>query len=192
MLSKTIGNVTIYFEPLIIYGGLIAIILLVQLVRSIIIVIRFRKVCKNVLDGKYDDVIKIGTKLLHTYKKYNRRLRTKQLADRIEKVNFYLSVSYFSTSDDVQFLSHINELITYVNIKEFWLALFYLQKEDFETAQTHYDLIACDETTYVARTFLDALKSYKKQEVSIAKKKMAEVVNELNYPILKQIAHNIL
>lgn len=192
MLLKTVGNVTFHFEPLIIFGILIAIILLVQIIRSIILEVKFRKVCKNLMVGRYDATIELGTNLLYSYQKYNARLSTKQITARIEYLNFSLAVSHFAKSDDAKFLSYINALVTSSDTKEFWLTLYYLQNKDFENAQTHYDRIARDESTYVNRSFLDAFRAYSTQEIEIAKRKMAEVVDQLKHPILKQIADKML
>ena len=188
MLSKTFGNVTVYFEPLIILG----IFLVFQIVRAIILELKFRAVVKNIYTEKYDEIIRNGEKLMLIYKKYNARLSTKPIISRIEYLNYTLAVSYFSLTDDTRFLKHINALTKSSDIKEFWLSLFYLQSNDFDTAQIHYDNIVCNEDTYVNRTFLNAFCAYKKQENEVAKNRMMEVINLLTLPVLKQLADEVL
>lgn len=192
MLSRTVGKITFHFEPLLVLGALVVIILLVQIIRSVFLEIRFRKVCNDLVAGQYDDVIKNGVNLLSLYEKYNARLSTKQISSRIEYVNFSLSVSYFAKSNYACFLLHINALATNADVKEFWLALYYLKEQDFESAQEHYDLITCDKSNYVNRTFLDAYQAYIKQEMECAQKAMTKVVDQLKHPVLKQLADNIL
>lgn len=192
MLSKTIGNVIVHFEPLIIFGGLIAIILLVQMARSIIIEKRFTNVYKNLIAGKYDDVIEIGANLLYSYKKYNARLSTKPITNRIEYLNFALSVSYFAKFDDDQFLSHINALIVSLDVKEFWLSLYYLRRDDFDSFQSHYANIKVSDETLLNRTYLESIRLYMRNQYDLAKMKMMGIYTDLKHPVLKQIADEVL
>ena len=76
MFSKTVGTVTFHFEPLLIFGGLILLILFAHLIRSIVTELGFRDITKKLVTGDYDGIIKSGEKLLQMYQKYNARLST--------------------------------------------------------------------------------------------------------------------
>ena len=191
-LTKTFGKVTVHFEPLIACGVLFGAILAWKTIHSVILELKSRKLAKHLSDGNYSLVICNGEKLLRAYQKYNARLSFKTLVARIEYFNFALAVAYFAVSDDNQFLNHITAMIKYSDIKEFWLCLFYLQKNEFDIAKKHYDNMAYSTDTYVNRTFLDAYYAYKKQEGETAKEKMTEVMNQLKHPILKKIAEEIV
>ena len=192
MLSIQVGNVNVHFEPLIAVAILIGIILIFQIMRSVILEIQSKQISKNILEGNYDDIIKNGERLLKIYKKNNSRLSTKVLVAKIEYLNFALAVSYFAKSNDEQFLEHINDLKQNNNIKVFWISLFHLQKEDFETAKVLYDEIeSCDEN-HINITFLDSYLSYKQGNFTMAREKMTEIYDTLNHIVLKQIADEIL
>lgn len=47
MFSKTVGTVTFHFEPLLIFGGLILLILFAHLIRSIVTELGFRDITKK-------------------------------------------------------------------------------------------------------------------------------------------------
>ena len=192
MFSKTVGTVTFHFEPLLIFGGLILLILFAHLIRSIVTELGFWDITKKLVTGDYDGIIKSGEKLLQMYQKYNARLSTRQIISKIEYLNFSLAISYFARSDDDQFLSHINEMNSSFDIKEFWLSLFYLRKNDFETASAHYVQIASDDSTQVYKTFLSSFEAYKQGDIDTAKSKIIGVIDQLKHPILKQIADSII
>ena len=192
MLSKTVGNVTFHFGPLLIVGGLILFILFVQLIRAIVMELKFRDITKKLVIGDYNTIITSGEKLLRIYQKYNARLSSNPIISRIEYLNFALAVSYFSTSNDDQFLLHINEMNSSVDIKEFWLSLFYLNRSAFENASVHYNQIATNDNTHIHKTFLTSFEAYKQGNNDIAKSKMLEVIDQLKHPILKQIADLII
>ena len=192
MFTKQIGNVIVDFKPLIVFGVIIAIIMLVHLIRAIILEWKFRNAAKKLSLGDYDNIIEIGEKLLNSYQKYNSRLSTKSVLAKIEYLHFSLAVSYFAKSNDEQFLSHVNALNTYSDIKEFWLSLFYLNKNDLDTATTHYNRISCNDNTYAQRTFIESLQAYKNNKIETAQTKMSAIIEQLKHPILKQIADNIL
>ena len=192
MLSTQIGNVNVHFEPLIAVAILFGAILLFHIIRTIILEIKCNQISKDILAGNYDDIIKSGEKVLKIYKKNHSKLSTKVLAAKIESLNFALAVSYFAKSNDNLFLEHINDLKQNNSTKAFWLALFYLQKEDFETAKTLYDEIESCDKNHTIITFLDSYLSYKQGNLTMAREKMAEIHSTLNHVVLKQIADEIL
>ncbi len=194
MFTTQIGDVTVHFDPslLIITAIVCFLILFFQLIRSVVLELRFRDITKKLVIGDYNNIIENGEKLLHIYRKYNARLLTKQILSRVEYLHFSLAVSYFATSNDDQFLLHINELSLNIDIKEFWISLFYLNKNDFENASAHYARIASDDRTYVQRTFLTSFEAYKQGNEEIAKTKMLEIFDKLTIPVLKQIADSVI
>ena len=202
MFTTQIGEVTVHFDfrPLIIFLLITAIItaivcfliLFFHLIRTLVLEFKFRNITKKFLIGDYNHIIASGKKLLHIYQKYNARLSTKPLLSRVEYLNFSLAVSYFATSNDDQFLLHINELSLNLDIKEFWLSLFYLNKNDFENASAHYARIVSDDRTYVQRTFLTSFEAYKQGNEEIAKTKMLEILDKLTIPVLKKIADSVI
>ena len=192
MFTKEFEKVTVHFGPLIIWIGLILMIFLIQLVRSINLESKFKKVSNSLMDGKYNDIIEVGKRLLYSYQKYNKRLSTAAIISKIEYLNFALAISHFAMNNDEEFLKHINDLTQNHDIKEFWLALYYLQKEDFENAEEHYAKISITEEPSTNITYLDSIKLYKQGECDSAKAKVTEIYGNLKHVVLKQFADEVL
>lgn len=149
MFTKTIGNTTIHFGPLIIFGILLGTILLIQVIRSIVLEHKFKNIVKYLQNGDYNRIVQIGESLLNKYDTHAKKIKTKALLSRIEYLNFALAVSYFALSNDEGFLSKIYMLNQSHDIKEFWLSLYFLRKDDLEEFKTHFDQITCSEETYI-------------------------------------------
>lgn len=142
--------------------------------------------------GEYDKVIVDGKRMLSVYRRYAKIYAHRNTTSWIEYLNFALAVSYFSKSNNELFLEHINALSQYQDIKEFWLALFYLQQNDLDVARMHYNSIDCCEKTQVNRIFLESVLMHKQGECETAKEKLKGIYTELKHPVLKQIADEIL
>ena len=190
MLSKTVGNVEFHFEPLIVILIMIAVIMVFNTIRAILLRRKGKRIADNIAAGNYYEVIKDGEKLQKVYKKYNARRSTKATVQSIEYLNFALAIAYFSKSDHERFLEHINALLRN-DIKEFWLALFYLQQKDADAMKAHYDKINCSESTQVYRTFLDSVSMHRQGDFAAAQEKMKEIYPQLKIFVLKQIADEV-
>lgn len=192
MFTKTIGNTTIHFGPLIIFGILLGTILLIQVVRSIVLEHKFKNIVNYLQNGDYNRIVQIGESLLNKYDTHAKKIKTKALLSRIEYLNFALAVSYFALSNDEGFLSKIYMLNQSHDIKEFWLSLYFLRKDDLEEFKTHFDQITCSEETYINRTYLNAYCFFKQNRNDLACESMSIVFDSLKHPILKDIAKSIL
>jgi hypothetical protein len=192
MLSVTVGKVTFHFEPLIAYGIIVGVVLLLLIIRAVAWAFRFRKICEAVTGGRYDDIIRDGENLLYAYEKQNARMSNKRLVSQIEYLNFALAISYFACDNDELFLKHVNALTTSLDAKNSWLSLFYLKKNDFDTAATYCDELSCNENIFTMKTFLDGFRAYQDNDHDAAKKKMAEINDQLTHPVLKNMANEIL
>lgn len=186
MLSKTVGNAEFHFEPLIVILIMIAVIMVFNTVRAILLRRKGKRIADNIAAGNCDEVIKDGEKLQKVYKKYNARRSTKATVQSIEYLNFALALAYFSKSDHERFLEHINALLRN-DIKEFWLALFYLQQKDADAMKA----INCSESTQVCRTFLDNVSMHRQGDSAAAQEKMKELYAQLKIFVLKQIADEV-
>lgn len=190
MLAKQIGNVTIHWkEPLIIIVIAFAIECLILL---ILLTYRQKKVVKSFQNGCYGEVIVVGKKLLKLYQKSAKIHKHRNTEAGMEYLNFVMAVSYFSVKDYEQFLYHIHALTQKDDIKEFWLSLYYLRQNDFDSAQSHYANIEENDETQLNRTYLESMKHYAQGEYDLAKTKMMEIYTDLTFPVLKQIADEVL
>ena len=135
MLAIQIGNVIVYFEPLIIFLAVIGAILIVYLVFALLLRYRGRKVTESFASGDYGIVLIDGEKLLKTYQKYAKRYPHPKTLSWIEYLHFAMAVSYFSVKNYEQFLYHINAFNQNHDIKEFWLSLYYLQQNQYTLHQ---------------------------------------------------------
>ena len=192
MFTKTIGNTTIHFGPLIIFGILLGTILLIQVIRSIVLEHKFKILVNYLQNGDYGRIVQLGESLLNEYGNHAKRIKTKALLSKIEYLNFALAVSYFALSNDEGFLSKIYTLDQSPDIKEFWLSLYFLQKNDFEEFKVHFEQITCSEETYNNRTYLNAYRFFKQNQNDLACESMSMVFDSLKHPILKDIAKSIL
>lgn len=192
MFTKTIGNTTIHFGPLIIFAMLLGTILLLQVIRSIVLEQKFKKIIKYMSSGNYSDIPQIGESLLSKYLNYTNRIKTRTLLSKIEYLNFALAVSYFALSNDERFLNKIHKLNQSPDVKEFWLSLYFLQKEDFEEFKAHSNQITCSDETYINRTYLNAYCSFKQHQKNLAYESMSLIFDSLKHPILKDLAKSVL
>lgn len=117
-MSITIGNTTIYFWPLIVT---LVIAVIASFLFTLYLSLRVRKVRKSFEAGVYDKTIIDGEQLLKTYQKLDKRYkhRYKYMVNGIENLHFVLAVSYFSAMNWECFLSHINSLSLYPDVKTF-------------------------------------------------------------------------
>lgn len=189
MFTKEFENVTVHFGPIIV---IIVATFIVYSIAALFLRYRGKKVIKAFVSGNYDVVLIDGKKLLKTYQGYAKRYKHRNTLSWIEYLNFALAVAHFSMKNDEQFLKHINDFTQNYDIKEFWLALYYLQKEDFENAEEHYAKISITEEPSTNITYLDSIKLYKQGEYDSAKAKMTEIYGNLKHVVLKQIADEVL
>ena len=187
MFTKQIGNVTVHFEPLIIF---LVIVIAICFLIALSLYIRGKKVKKSFESGAYDKVIIDGERLLKTYQKYAKRNKHKNTIMWIEYLHFSLAVSYFSTMNWDSFLSHINSMSQYGDVNNFWLSLYFIYRGDLNEAQTYYDNIAQSEENATNISYLDCLICYNQGEVDLAKAKMKDIYAKLKHPVLKNIADN--
>ena len=188
MLIKQIGNVIVNFEPIIIF---FVIIMIVYFLIALSLNIRGKKVRKFFEAGAYDKVLIDGERLLKTYQKYAKRYKHKNTIAWIEYLHFSLAVSNFSTMNWNCFLNHINSMLQYGDVKNFWLSLYYICQNNLNEAQTYYDNITQTEENATNISYLDCLICYNKGDVDLSKAKMQEVYKKLKHPILKHIVDKL-
>lgn len=189
MFTKQIGNVIVHFEPLII---VIVATLIACLIIALLVMYRGKKVNKSFQSGNYDSVLIDGEKLLKTYQGYAKRYKHKNTLSWIESLHFVLAVSYFSVKNYERFLYHINCLSQNLDIKEFWLSLYYLRQNDLDSFQSHYANIKVSDETLINRTYLESIKLYMQDKYDLAKTQIIGIYADLKHPILKQIADEVL
>ena len=189
MFTKQIGNVTVHFEPLII---VIVIALIAYLIIALLLMHRGKKVTKAFESGLYDAVLIDGEKLLKTYQRYAKRYKHRNTLSWIEYLHFAMAVSHFSVQNYEQFLYHINAFNQNCDIKEFWLSLYYFRQKDFDSFQSHFGNIKVSYDTLQNRTYLESIKLYMQGEYDIAISKMNGIYENLNLPVLKQIADEVI
>ena len=189
MFTKQFGNVIVHFEPLII---VIVATLIACLIIALLVMYRGKKVNESFQSGNYDSVLINGEKLLKTYQGYAKRYKHKNTLSWIESLHFMLAVSYFSVKNYEQFLYHINSLNQNLDIKAFWLSLYYLRQNDLDSFQSHYANIKVSDETVINRTYLESIKLYMQDKYDLAKTQIIGIYADLKHPILKQIADEVL
>lgn len=189
MFTKQFGNVIVHFQPLII---VIVATLIACLIIALLVMYRGKKVNESFQSGNYDSVLIDGEKLLKTYQGYAKRYKHKNTLLWIEYLHFVLAVSYFSVKNYEQFLYHINSFNQNLDIKEFWLSLYYLRQNDLDSFQSHYANIKVSDETVINRTYLESIKLYMQDKYDLAKTQIIGIYADLKHPILKQIADEVL
>lgn len=189
MFTKQFGNVIVHFEPLII---VIVATLIACLIIALLVMYRGKKVNESFQSGNYDSVLINGEKLLKTYQGYAKTYKHKNTLSWIESLHFMLAISYFSVKNYEQFLYHINSLNQNLDIKAFWLSLYYLRQNDLDSFQSHYANIKVSDETVINRTYLESIKLYMQDKYDLAKTQIIGIYADLKHPILKQIADEVL
>ena len=178
-MSITIGNTTIYFWPLIVT---LVIAVIASFLFTLYLSLRVRKVRKSFEAGVYDKTIIDGEQLLKTYQK---------LVNGIENLHFVLAVSYFSAMNWECFLSHINSLSLYPDVKNFWLSLYYIFQDNLDEAQLYYEKISRIDKNKTSFSYLESLICYKQGKYDLAKSKMDSIYMNLTTPLLKHLADQL-
>ncbi len=186
-MSITIGNTTIHLEPFIYLLNFLIIFTLLYVAFWRIKAIGFKK---SFTSGDYKSAIKSGNSLLNYYKRSP--IKTSNIKGWIEALNLTLAVSYFAEKNDELFLKHINIFNQNADTKNFWLALYYLKKENISEAQKYFDCIAPSDNTRVITEYYSAMLLSKQGENEEARERMKAVYPELNHKILKQMAEEII
>lgn len=198
--ANKIGVTLIYLSPLIyiltLYAGMIMIVILLRMRRSVRVTKAFDK-------GDYKKAAAIGEKML-SYEEYTHS-NSKRKRDGSIVLGLYLSLAviYFAGNNDEKFLLRINNIDEEkykdakdfradVNKKMFWLSLYYLQKSDFENARIYYDRIEKIAEFHTQISFLEGFKAYKDGDIDAAKEKMNYVYTALASPVLRHKADEIL
>ena len=120
MFTKQIGNVTVHFEPLIIF---LVVVMVVFVFIALSLSVRGKKIKRAFESGEYDKVLKDGERLLKTYLNYAKRSKHRNTLAWIEYLHFSLAVSNLALMNWKSFLNHINALSQYDDVKNFWLSL---------------------------------------------------------------------
>ncbi len=186
MFTKQIGNVTVHFEPLIIF---LAVVMAVAVFSALSLSVRGKKIKRAFELGEYDKVLKDGERLLKTYLNYAKRYKHRNTIAWIEYLHFSLAVSNLALMNWEPFLNHINALSQHNDVKSFWLSLYYILQNNLEEASSYHDMIAQTEENATNISFLDCLIWYNKGDVDLAKNKMKGIYPLLKYPVLKDIAN---
>lgn len=189
MFTKQISGVEFHFGPLIIY---IVVILAFMVISAISFSCRRKRVAKCFDSGDYDKVLIYGNKLLKKCQKYSKRYKHKTTMAWIEYLHVVLAISYFSVKNFDEFLIHINALSQYDNVKECWLSLYYLYKNDFDNAELHYNKISESDETRINRAYIEGFKQYKQGEYDLAKETIGSIYMDIKQPVLRHIADEIL
>lgn len=185
MFTKQIGNVTVHFEPLIIF---LVVVMIGYVLIALSLNIRGKKVKKAFESGEYNKVLEDGARLLKTYLSYAKRYKHRNTLAWIEYLHFSLSVSNFAIMNWDAFLNHINSLSQYDEVKNFWLSLYYIFQGDLNEARSYYDKISQAKENTTNISFLDCLIRFNQGEVDLAKNKMKDIYPNLKHPVLKNIA----
>ena len=189
-MSIIIGNTTIYFWPLIVT---LVIAVIASFLFTLYLSLRVRKVRKSFEAGVYDKTIIDGEQLLKTYQKLDKRYkhRYKYMVNGIENLHFVLAVSYFSAMNWECFLSHINSLSLYPDVKNFWLSLYYIFQDNLDEAQLYYEKISRIDKNKTSFSYLESLICYKQGKYDLAKSKMDSIYMNLTTPLLKHLADQL-
>jgi len=119
-------------------------------------------------------------------------LGKKQKESAMEMLNFYFAISYLGMSQYDLFLEHIGKVTKDLDMKYFWLSVFYLIKNDIEQAKANKEKISECERTKKSIAFLDGFLVYRENQFEDAKKTLEEVYPKLNYRFLQNIASDII
>lgn len=188
MFTKQIGNVTVHFEPLIIF---LVVVMVVFVFIALSLSVRGKKIKRAFEFGEYDKVLKDGERLLKTYLNYAKKYKHRNTLAWIEYLHFSLAVSNLALMNWESFLNHINALSQYDDVKNFWLSLYHILQDNLDEASSYYDKIAQTEENATNISFLDGLIWFNQGEVDLAENKMKDIYPSLKHPVLKNIANKL-
>ena len=184
------ANFTFHPEPLIIFISAVAVISIINIVLTST---SFRIIKSAMAAGDNKKVIFHGRMLHRKYSNYaKRKSASPSTRTLLEYLNITLAVAYYSENDMENFLSHINSLETFLNLKYFWLGIYHLNKNEFEEADEICKKIELGIETEKERIFLDSLKLYRQNNKDAAKEKITPIYDELKSPVLRKITDEIM
>lgn len=189
MFSFKLGNTTIYLWPLILVFliGIWGVI-----IRASLLSAKNKKMIKLCRIGEYDESIVIASKQLNYYRRVLTVSKNKNTKSIAEMLYLHLAISYFGLSNDNLFIQNIFFVSDDNSEKHFWLALFYLLKNDSDEFQIHYDILSSKRNISDYLSYLSALKQYQKSSDSDARDILSALYSKLNFKLLKDISQKII
>ena len=189
MLSFKLGNTTVHLWPLIV-------VLLVAVLGVIIRAVWLSNLNKKMIElcraGKYNQSISIAAKQLNYYQRVIKLSKNGHTKSIMDILHLYLAISYFGLSNDNLFIQNISLVDENNSEKHFWLALFYLLKNNLNEFQQHYDILSSKEISADYLSYLTALKKHQEGNDSEARDALSALYSKLNFSLLKDISKRII
>lgn len=195
MFTFKIGHTTVHIWPFI--------IVLFITILGFFISIRFvyrrsKKIVTFCREGEYEKSISLASKQLHYYQ----RLLKKDILGKsgkrnansmIENLSIYLAISHLGLSDDEQFIQNMDRVNDENSAKHFWLALFYLIKNNFTDFQTHFDILSSENVSSDSLSYLTSIKTLKEcNHDPDARDVLSALYSKLDFKLLKDISEKIM
>lgn len=182
MLLFKIGNTTVHLWPLII---VFLIALIGVAIHAILLYKKNRRIMELCRAGEYKDSITLAEKQLNYYQ---RTLKNKNTKSVMELLYLYLAISNLALSNDEQFIHNITQVDDKISDKHFWLALFYLRKNDSANFQIHYDVLSVKEANADYLSYLTSINKLQEKDDIAARSVLVALHPKLNFKILQDIS----
>ena len=180
-----VGNVNVYPGPFLFF------LLVICPVALIIGVIFLSKRIKSMIAycqaGEYEKSISLAYKLLNRYTRSRNMFRTKSLQRNIEIVHFYLAISYLGLSKYAEFWECINKLELQKNLKNSWIAVYYILQKDVAEVKRYTEQIEPTEDMQVMLPLLKGVVLCEEGQADEGKERLTEILPKIKTTLLKQI-----
>lgn len=185
MLSIKLGNTTIYFWPLVLVFAIAVVGFVIRVFWLSNTTKRMIKLCRT---GKYRESIVIASKQLNYYERILIVSKNKNTKATVDILYLYIAISNLGLHNDNMFIQNIHSVSENNYEKHFWLALFYLLKNDLDEFQNHYDTLSSKHVNPNYLVYLSALKQYREDSDSGAGDILSDIYSKLNFELLKTIS----
>lgn len=185
MLSFEIRNTTVHLLPLLmafliaVIGGVFHARLLSKRNRDIV------ELCQA---GKYNDSIVLAQKQLNYYK---RKLKTQNTKSVMERIYLHIAISYFGLSNDEQFIHNMTQVTDLNPEKHFWLALFYLTKDELDEFEKEYEILTSIRANKKYLSYLSCMRESLEFDDVETQTALSALKSILNFKLLQDISQII-
>lgn len=151
----------------------------------------YMKAYNAYLSGNYDVVISKGKKITTWYYIISNISLFPSVRRIIDDLNGMLAVSFLAKENNENFLKHINAIKRKKAFKSSWLCMYYLLRNDVQTAAGYYESLKETNEAENMVNYLNAIFLFKCGEVEEARTVMNEVYPKLIVPFAKAVADNM-
>ena len=188
MLSFTMGNTTIHLWPLMI---LLVIATVLCILRVFSLQHTNKKIVRLCRAGESDMAIALATKQLNYYRRVLAMSKNKNTSAVVDMLYLCIAISYLGLANDSLFIQYIGSVSEENIEKHFWLALFYLLKDNVDEFQLHYGILLTKPLNPDYTSFLLVLKQYRENGSPASRESLIALRPKLKFKLLQDLSDGI-